>query len=83
MSQRSRLNLIVVQALVLSLMLAMLGRLFYLQVASGLKYQSAALSIQSRDVVTPATRGAIVDDTGAPMAMDRPGMVITDRKSVV
>ena len=83
MSQRSRLNLIVVQALVLSLMLAMLGRLFYLQVASGLKYQSAALSIQSRDVVTPATRGAIVDDTGAPMAMDRPGMVITVDRSVL
>ena len=72
MSQRSRLNLIVVQMLVLSLVLAMLGRLFYLQVAAGLKYQNAALSIQSRDIVTPAVRGAIVDDTGLPMAMDRP-----------
>ncbi len=83
MSQRSRLNLIVVQALVLSLMLAMLGRLFYLQVAAGLKYHNAALNIQSRDVVTPAVRGAIVDDTGLPLAMDRPGMVITVDRSVL
>ncbi len=83
MSQRSRLNLIVVQALVLSLMLAMLGRLFYLQVSAGLKYHNAALNIQSRDVVTPAVRGAIVDDTGVPLAMDRPGMVITVDRSVL
>ena len=83
MSQRSRLNLIVVQVLVLSLMLAMLGRLFYLQVAAGLKYQNAALSIQSRDIVTPPVRGAIVDDMGKPLAMDRPGMVITVDRSAL
>ena len=83
MSQRSRLNLIVVQVLVLSLVLAMLGRLFYLQVAAGLKYHNAALNIQSRDIVTPAVRGAIVDDTGLPLAMDRPGMVITVDRSAL
>jgi penicillin-binding protein 2 len=83
MSQRSRLNLVVVQVLVLSLLLAMLGRLFYLQVSAGLKYQTAALNIQSRDIVTPAIRGAIVDDTGLPMAMDRPGMVITVDRSAI
>ena len=83
MSQRSRLNLIVVEVLILSLMLAMLGRLFYLQVAAGLKYQNAALSIQSRQIVTPAVRGAIVDDTGLPMAEDQPGMVITVERSVL
>ena len=83
MSQRSRLNLIVVQVLILSLMLAMLGRLFYLQVAAGLKYHNAALNIQSRDVVTPAVRGAIVDDNGLPLAMDRPGMVITVDRSAL
>ena len=83
MSQRSRLNLIVVEVLILSLMLAMLGRLFYLQVAAGLKYHNAALNIQSRDVVTPAVRGAIVDDNGLPLAMDKPGMVITVDRSAL
>ena len=83
MNQRSRLSLIVTQTLVLSLMLALFGRLFYLQVASGLKYQNAALSIQSRDIVNPAIRGAITDSSGIPLAMDRPGMQITVNRSAV
>ncbi|TSA47997.1 MAG: penicillin-binding protein 2 [Actinomycetales bacterium] len=81
MSQRSRLNLIIVQVLVISLIVALFGRLFYLQVAAGLKYKSAALSIQSRDVITPAIRGAITDSSGIPLAMDRPGLVITVDRS--
>ncbi len=81
MNQRSRLSLVVTQTLVLSLMLALFGRLFFLQVASGLKYQNAALSIQSRDIVNPATRGAITDSSGLPLAMDRPGMQITVNRS--
>ena len=43
----------VVQILIVSLMAALFGRLFYLQVAAGPKYKDAALSIQSRDVVAP------------------------------
>ena len=81
MNQRSRLSLIVTQTLVLSLMLALFGRLFFLQVASGMKYQSAALSIQSRDIVNPAIRGAITDSSGIPLAMDRPSLQITVDRS--
>ena len=83
MSLRSRLNLVIVQALIISLMLALTGRLFYLQVAAGFRYQDAALSIQSRDVVNPAIRGAIVDSSGIPLVMDRPGMVISADRSVL
>jgi len=81
MNQRSRLSLVVTQTLVLSLMLALFGRLFFLQVASGLKYHNAALSIQSRDIVNPAIRGVITDSSGIPLAMDRPGMQITVNRS--
>jgi len=42
-------------------MVALVGRLFYLQIADGPRYQEAALDIQSRDIVTPALRGLIVD----------------------
>jgi len=58
-------------------MAALFGRLFYLQVAAGPKYKDAALSIQSRDVVAPATRGLIVDGFGVPLAMNKPGLAIT------
>ena len=77
MNQRSRLNLLVVQVLIVSLMLALLGRLFYLQIAAGPKYRDAALSIQSRDVVSPATRGLIVDSSGVPLALNKVGLAIT------
>ena len=81
MNQRSRLSLVITQTLVLSLMLALFGRLFFLQVASGLKYHNAALSIQSRDIVNPAIRGVITDSSGIPLAMDRPSMQITVNRS--
>jgi len=77
MNNKSRLSLLVVQILVISLMTALFGRLFYLQVAAGPKYREAALSIQSRDVVSPATRGLIVDGYGVPLAMNKAGLAIT------
>lgn len=77
MNNKSRLSLLVVQILVISLMTALFGRLFYLQVATGPKYREAALSIQSRDVVSPATRGLIVDGYGVPLAMNKAGLAIT------
>jgi penicillin-binding protein 2 len=58
-------------------MVALFGRLFYLQVAAGPKYRDAALSIQSRDVVAPANRGLIVDGFGVPLAMNKAGLAIT------
>jgi len=77
MNNKSRLSLLVVQILIVSLMTALFGRLFYLQVAAGPKYREAALSIQSRDVVAPATRGLIVDGYGVPLAMNKAGLAIT------
>ena len=77
MNQRSRLSLLVVQILIVSLLAALLGRLFYLQIAAGPKYREAALSIQSRDVVAPANRGLIVDANGVPIALNKVGLAIT------
>ena len=83
MNQRARLSLFVVQIFIFSLLFGLLGRLFYLQVAAGPKYRDAALSIQSRDVVTPATRGLIVDSSGVPLALNRVGVAITvDRTKI-
>lgn len=83
MNQRSRLSLIFLQVFIASLLFAVMGRLFYLQVAAGPKYKDAALSIQSRDVVTPATRGLIVDSSGVPLALNKVGLAITvDRTKI-
>lgn len=77
MSLRSKINLIIFQTLVFSLIFALFGRLFYLQILESGKYQDAAISIQSRDVVTPAVRGAITDINGIPMVVDLPGLVVS------
>ena len=83
MNQRSRLSLLVIQIFIASLMVALFGRLFYLQVAAGPKYRDAALSIQSRDVVTPANRGFIVDSSGVPLALNKVGLAVTvDRTKI-
>jgi len=83
MNNRSRLSLLVVQILIVSLLVALFGRLFYLQVAAGPKYREAALSIQSRDVISSATRGLIVDGYGVPLAMNKAGLAITIDRIVI
>jgi penicillin-binding protein 2 len=72
-----------VQVFVASLMLALVGRLFYLQIADGPRYQEAALDIQSRDIVTPALRGLIVDNEGRPMAINKAGLMVTADRSIL
>jgi penicillin-binding protein 2 len=69
--------MIVIQIMIVSLLMALFGRLFYLQVAAGPKYREAALSIQSRDTIYPATRGLIVDSSGVPLALNRTGLAVT------
>lgn len=83
MNQRTRLSLLVVQALIISLMAALMGRLFYLQVAAGERYKEAALDIQSRDIVVPAIRGLIVDANGVPLAMNRVGLAVTVDRTII
>lgn len=83
MRDRSTLSLFVVQIFVASLMLSLFGRLFYLQIADGPRYQEAALDIQSRDIVTPALRGLIVDNEGNLLATNRAGLMITADRSVL
>ncbi len=83
MNQRARLSFLVTQILIISLMIALFGRLFYLQVGAGGKYRDAALSIQSRDIVNPATRGLIVDSSGVPLALNRVGLAVTVDRSIV
>ena len=83
MRNRTSLTLFVVQIFIASLMFALLGRLFYLQIADGPRYQQAALDIQSRDIVTPALRGLIVDSEGNLLAMNKAGLMVTADRSLL
>jgi penicillin-binding protein 2 len=82
-AQRSRLRLVVVQALVLSLFATLLVRLWYLQVASGDDYRAKAASQSVRQVVVQPDRGLIVDDQGRPLVANRSSWVVSlDRTTV-
>lgn len=83
MKDRTGPTLVVIQVFVASLILALFGRLFYLQIADGERYQEAALSIQSRDIVTPALRGIIVDNQGVPLASNKAGLMVTADRFVL
>ena len=67
----------VLGVLVLSLCATLLGRLWYLQVlnAPALRIQAAQNHI--RDIVTPAPRGRILDDTGRPLVDNKPALVVS------
>ena len=76
-SQRSRMRLIVVQAIVLSLFVTLFARLWYLQVLGGEAYQAQAAEQSVRELVVQPARGLIVDDMGRPLVANRTSWVVT------
>jgi penicillin-binding protein 2 len=77
MSERSRLRLVVLQLLVLSLLVTLGGRLWYVQVLAADNYVRAASENATREIVTPAARGMILDARGRPLARNRTALVVS------
>ena len=75
--ERSRLRLVVVQAIVLALFATLFGRLWYLQVLDGESYQAAAADQSVREVVVQPNRGLIVDAMGRPLVANRTSWEVT------
>ncbi len=79
-ARRSRLRLVVVQALVFSLFATLFVRLYYLQVVTGEEYTARAAAQSVREIVVQPQRGLIVDDAGRPLVANRRSwMVSVDR----
>ncbi|WP_325272470.1 penicillin-binding protein 2 [Nocardioides sp.] len=76
-TQRSRMRLVVLQALVLSLFATLLVRLWYLQVATGDDYRAKAANQSVREVVVQPDRGLIVDTQGRPLVANRSSWVVS------
>ena len=82
-SEKSRLRLIVVQALVFSLFATLFARLWFLQVASGEDYQAKAASQSIREIVVQPDRGLIVDAQGRPLVANRSAWVVSVDRTVL
>ncbi len=81
---RTDRRVLVIQAVGLSLMLLLGGRLWYLQALDSDAYAAAAADNTTRTVVTPAPRGLILDAAGRPLVRNRVQMQVTvDRTQLV
>ncbi|MEV5710430.1 penicillin-binding protein 2 [Actinoallomurus sp. NPDC052274] len=84
MGPRSHVRLVVLHVLVMSLLLSLGGRLWYLQVMNGAHYKKVAADNRIRDIVVPAVRGQILDDVGRPLVRNRTALVVSvDRTALM
>ena len=83
MTDRSLLRIVVLRVVVVSILLTLLGRLAYLQVAEGASYRKAATDNRIRSIITPAARGQVLDDRGVALVSNRTALVVSVTRSVV
>ena len=76
-TQRVTIRLVILQILVLSLLLTLGGRLWYLQIRNGQQYTAEAANNHIQQVVAPAVRGSILDARGVPLADNETKLVVS------
>ena len=76
-TNRVEIRLVALQILVISLLLTLGGRLWYLQIRNGDEYTAEATSNHVQEVVTPATRGSLLDANGVPIADNETRLVVS------
>lgn len=81
MSTRSHLRLVVLHVLVLSLLVTLTGRLWYLQILTGERFDRAAAETRTREVHLQATRGEIYDSAGRTLVDNRSKLVVSVSRS--
>jgi penicillin-binding protein 2 len=83
MRDAAGLRLLVLRVLVLSLLLTLGARLYYLQVLDKNKLTQTANAQHTRQIVVPAPRGSVVDDVGRPLIDNRTALVIAVDRSAL
>jgi penicillin-binding protein 2 len=73
----ARRRLMVVYPLVAALLISLGGRLWYLQVMTGVSYASAAAQDHTRTVIVPSVRGRILDDVGRALVDNHTSLVVS------
>ena len=73
----SRRRMAVLYVVMASLLITLGGRLWYIQVMNGTSYVKLASANQSRNIIVPAVRGQILDDTGGALVTNQTELVIS------
>jgi len=77
MIPRSRRRLFGLYVIAAAMLVVLGGRLWYLQVLDTTQYKQLAEVNQTRQIVVPAVRGMITDDTGSPFVRNQTEMVVS------
>jgi penicillin-binding protein 2 len=80
---RVSIRLVAIQVLVMSLLLTLGGRLWFLQVRNGPEYQKEAAGNHVQQVVQPASRGSILDARGVPIADNQTRLVVSASRTAL
>ncbi|MEU3753137.1 penicillin-binding protein 2 [Streptomyces olivoreticuli] len=80
-TSRVTIRLVTIQILVVSLLLTLGGRLWYLQIRNGDQYTAEAADNHIQQVVAPATRGSILDARGVPLADNETRLVVSANRT--
>ena len=80
---RARTRIVVLRVLVVSMLLTLGARLWFLQVVDGPSYQKLASGNTTRALITPAPRGLILDAAGKPLVTNKTSLVLTVDRSVL
>jgi penicillin-binding protein 2 len=73
----SRRRLVILYLVAAAMIVTLGGRLWYLQVLDTAQYKQLASANQTRQVVVPAVRGSIVDDTGQPLVTNTTSLTVS------
>jgi penicillin-binding protein 2 len=82
-THRATTRLVIMQVIIVSMLLTLGGRLWYLQIRNGEQYTQEANSNNIQQVVAPAVRGSILDDHGVPLADNQTGLVVTVNRTAM
>ncbi|MEV7170689.1 penicillin-binding protein 2 [Streptomyces sp. NPDC093224] len=74
---RVQIRLVIMQVLVLSMLITLGGRLWFLQIRNGAEYYHEAKSNHVQRVVQPAVRGSILDARGVALADNETRLVVS------
>jgi len=77
MQDKSVIRLKIIRVIFLSLMITLVGRLFYLQISTGENFVKASQRNAFREIYTPPVRGLILDQVGRPVVSNKSTLVVS------
>ncbi len=77
MNDKLNIRLKIIRVIFLSLMITLVGRLFYLQISTGEDFIKASQRNAFREIYTQPVRGLILDQVGRPVVSNKSTLIVT------